>query len=132
MIEYRRHVLRRQLMNERGKLFVFGDNLARRGYGGQAKEMRGEPNAVGIPTKRAPSMVASAFLRDADVSEWAMAASFDIERLCNHDGPIVWPSAGIGTGLARLRESAPEIHRRIEILRQKLDGSGPSLWQNRP
>jgi redox-sensitive bicupin YhaK (pirin superfamily) len=29
-------------------LFVFGDNLRRTGFGGQAAEMRGEPNAVGI------------------------------------------------------------------------------------
>jgi hypothetical protein len=31
-------------------LFAFGDNLARTGRGGQAAALRGEPNAVGIPT----------------------------------------------------------------------------------
>ena len=34
--------------------FVFGDNEVRRGYGGQAKEMRGELNTVGVRTKRTP------------------------------------------------------------------------------
>ncbi len=34
-------------------LFVFGDNMMRRGFGGQAAEARGEPNAIGIATKRA-------------------------------------------------------------------------------
>ena len=40
------------------KIFVFGDNLLQRGTKGQAA-IRGEPNAVGVPTKRAPSMLSS-------------------------------------------------------------------------
>ena len=36
-------------------LFVFGDNLKRIGYGGQAGEARGCLNAIGIPTKVSPS-----------------------------------------------------------------------------
>lgn len=36
-------------------LYVFGDNLERKGFGGQAYEMRGEPNAFGIATKRLAS-----------------------------------------------------------------------------
>ena len=36
-------------------LYLFGDNLDRQGMGGQAKEMRGEPNSFGIATKRSIS-----------------------------------------------------------------------------
>ena len=44
------------------RLYGFGDNhLERKGYGGQARECRGEANAIGIPTKRAPSMRENAF-----------------------------------------------------------------------
>ncbi len=31
--------------------FVFGDNVEREGFGGQAAAMRGEPNAIGVATK---------------------------------------------------------------------------------
>ena len=33
-------------------IYVFGDNLLRKGLGGQAKEMRGEPNTLGIVSKK--------------------------------------------------------------------------------
>ncbi|KKL05458.1 hypothetical protein LCGC14_2605850, partial [marine sediment metagenome] len=56
MIEYRDHITRQMLRDEPDTLFVFGDNMQRRGLGGQAFAMRGEPNAVGIPTKIFPSM----------------------------------------------------------------------------
>ncbi len=59
----------RQMVREHpDRLFVFGDNLARVGYGGQAREMRDEPNAVGIPTKKLPTMTEGAFFSDADVA----------------------------------------------------------------
>jgi hypothetical protein len=43
-------------------LFVFGDNDARQGFAGQAV-IRGEPNAIGLTTKRIPSHVAHAYYR---------------------------------------------------------------------
>lgn len=55
---YVKYITRQMMRAEPTTLFVFGDNLAQVGYGGQAKEMRGEPNAVGIPTKRKPSRTA--------------------------------------------------------------------------
>jgi hypothetical protein len=101
-------------------LFVFGDNLNRSGLGGQAAEARGEPNAIGIATKRRPSMEAAAFFTDADYEEW-----FDIERStlarlmtsskCGRT--IIWPLDGIGTGLARLEKNAPSIWADIDNLR---------------
>ncbi len=48
------------------RIFLFGDNLTRQGYGGQAAAMRGEPNAVGIPTKKLPSDREAAFFSDEE------------------------------------------------------------------
>lgn len=45
-------------------LYLFGDNDIRKGFGGQAKEMRGEPNAMGISTKKLPSNKPEAFKTD--------------------------------------------------------------------
>lgn len=43
--------------------FVFGDNLKRVGMGGQAV-IRYEQNAIGVATKRMPSMAAAAFFSE--------------------------------------------------------------------
>ncbi|TFZ54475.1 hypothetical protein E4V01_25170 [Methylorubrum sp. Q1] len=101
-VRYEGRITRPMLQAERGTLFVFGDNLQRRGRGGQAAEMRGEPNAVGIPTKRAPSMDDSAFFTDADFDDFRDAAAPAFALLRAHaegGGAIVWPADGVGTGL---------------------------------
>lgn len=120
MIEYRKHITRKMLRAEPSTLFVFGDNLQRRGYGGQAREMRGEPNAVGIPTKAFPSMSENSFFSDRDFNVWMNESDPYCARLLEHEGKIVWPSDGIGTGLAQLQKCAPSIWSAIERLRQKL------------
>ena len=82
-------------------LFVFGDNLARWGMGGQAKEMRGEPNALGIPTKRAPYE----FLQPSDLGRMIPIIDDAFEKLTRHllsGGDVVWPMAGIGSDRAEL------------------------------
>ncbi len=109
MIEYREHITREMLRAEPEKLFVFGDNMQRKGYGGQAKEMRDEPNAVGIPTKIAPSMGGGAFFTDSDLTSFVEHSAKDFRRLTEHKGIIVWPTDGIGTGRAQLKKRAPKI-----------------------
>jgi hypothetical protein len=47
--------------------YVFGDNGRRIGFGGQAKEMRGQPNAIGVATKWEPSNRPNAFFSDTMV-----------------------------------------------------------------
>lgn len=54
-IEIWERVTRADVRANPDKIFIFGDNLAGRGFGGQAKEMRGEENAVGVPTKKLPT-----------------------------------------------------------------------------
>ena len=121
MIEYREHITRAMLRAEPEKLFVFGDNMHRKGYGGQAKEMRGEPNAVGIPTKVHPTMYEGSFFTDSDLSVFVDRVVPDYLRLARHPGIIVWPTAGIGSGLAQLKKRAPKIWHWIEFARLTLE-----------
>lgn len=120
MIRYQRYIKRADLVNNPQWLYVFGDNMVRRGLGGQAKEMRGEPNAVGIITKRFPSMSEGAFLTDKDYDEWVRMSKSDIARLEGHDGVVIWPANGVGTGLANLMERAPRIYGAIKELEYKM------------
>lgn len=121
MIEYRKYITRKQLQKEPEKLFVFGDNLIRRGFGGQAKEMRGEPNAVGIPTKKLPLMTPNAFFTYEDMPIFLEHVKENEERLRNFKGVIVWPWYGVGTGRARLRTKAFSIYEYINNLRKSLE-----------
>ncbi|MGD9590719.1 MAG: hypothetical protein AB7Q37_17510 [Pyrinomonadaceae bacterium] len=92
-------------------IFLFGDNLARRGFGGQAAAMRGEPNVIGIPTKKLPSNSENAFFTDAEFEQNKAAIDKAFERLsviCSTtDQVIVIPTNGIGTGRAQLESRAP-------------------------
>jgi hypothetical protein len=101
-------------------LFVFGDNMLRHGLAGQAAEARGEPNAIGIATKRKPTMEADAFLSDLDYDNWLAAERTTMRRLMEasqRGRTIIWPLDGIGTGLARLEKNAPSIWAAIDNLR---------------
>lgn len=107
-LERRQWITREMMEKEPSVLFVFGDNLERWGRGGQAREMRGMSNAIGLPTKRSPYK----FLTDADAGEVAEIIRPDLVRLHKHvqaGGTVVWPMAGIGTGLAKLACQAPAI-----------------------
>ncbi len=61
-LEIRELIRREDVRAEPDKIFLFGDNLKESGYGGQAKEMRGEANARGIPTKKNQQTVRRVFL----------------------------------------------------------------------
>jgi hypothetical protein len=107
-IEFRDWITAQMLMGEPETIFVFGDNLARWGKGGQAKVMRGYPNSVGLPTKASPRD----FLVDGDLATVKEANAEAVQHLTNHlakGGLVVWPKSGIGTGLAELEARAPKI-----------------------
>ena len=115
-IIYVEQYTREEIRANRNQVYVFGDNFARRGFGGQAREARHEPNTIGIPTKRAPTYADDAYLTDADFQEWLEVAhsDFDSIRRALRDGrTIVLPVAGLGTGLAQLPERAPRIYQHI-------------------
>lgn len=124
MIEYRKHITRQMLRDEPEKLFVFGDNMARKGLGGQAAEMRGEPNAVGIPTKYSPEMFKTSFFHDTDFDKLKSRIDEPFDILKEHVKAgciVVWPKDDIGTGRAQLRKRAPHIFWYIDAKRRELD-----------
>lgn len=114
-VEYVARYSREEIRANPRALYVFGDNFAERGLGGQAADARGEPNAVGIATKRAPSLVESAFLTDADLPRLQDHVAPALHRLREHLAAggtvVVMPADGIGTGLARMPDRAPACWR---------------------
>lgn len=111
-------ITRQTLRDNPDKAFIFGDNSERKGLGGQAREMRGEPNAFGIITKKAPFNYPSAFLSDSCFEENKYWIDHDIQRVLDSEfTTVVIPSTGIGTGLAQLDKLAP---RTFEYLQKKL------------
>ena len=94
------------------KIYVFGDNLIRKGKGGQAI-IRDEPNAFGIATKRLPSMKENAFFSDQDDEMQAVAE--DLRKLwkLGQTHVIVFPASGIGTGLAQMEKRSFAIWSKI-------------------
>jgi hypothetical protein len=99
----------------RQNLYVFGDNVARKGYGGQARELRGEPNGIGVATKNAPYD----FFGDAPAEVLAQNRIIDkdMKPLFAHlkrGGIVVWPTRGIGSGLAELPIKAPRTYEHLE------------------
>jgi len=105
-------------------LYAFGDNVERWGRGGQAAEMRDEPNAVGIATLWAPGR----FFSDDRLTEQAAIIDTDMEPLfeaLRAGRDVVFPADGVGTGLADLATRSPatfnHLQARIEVLR-KLGG----------
>lgn len=116
MVYFQKRIFREDLIKNPNCQFLFGDNLLQMGYGGQAKEMRGEPNAIGIPTKREPNNYFSSYFTDDDYD-------INIKHIDNAFNKIdrkkiiIVPTDGIGTGLAKLPEKAPKTYR---YLLQKL------------
>lgn len=106
-------ISRADLQDNPDKIYVFGDNVERYGYGGQAKEMRGEPNAFGIPTKWAPSMSDDAYFSDRQYNDIVIILDLHFQKLRSHienGTSVVFPTNGIGTGLSQLPQRAPIVN----------------------
>lgn len=124
-----KYITREYIRAHPRSLFLFGDNLEHRGFGGQAKEMRGEPNSWGVITKVKPSHGADAYLDDNprkragffaekvinlwdlkfESISWVLRAKFYDE--------VVIPEDGLGTGLAKMPEKCPKL---FEYLQNKI------------
>ena len=114
-LKFVEHYTRSEIQSHPDWMYVFGDNFERKGLGGQAGQARGEPNAVGIATKRRPSRDEDAYLTDADYDEWEAFNAFDYARLEGYlaaGGIVVWP-AGIGLGRAGLPGRAGKIYTQL-------------------
>lgn len=120
---YQKVITRNHLWANRQVLFVFGDNTKRQGFRGQAAEMRGEPNAVGVVTKWEPNNKPTSFFTDDqydDVIEILRRDLTPVFQALMANKIVVWPSDGIGTGLSRLPLKAPKIWETLEETRLHL------------
>ena len=117
-------IYRQDLQNNPNVIYIFGDNLERVGMGGQAAEMRGEPNAFGIPTKRTPGHSPGDYFGDPEnrMSELIVIIQhFNwVEKMLKDSRTVIWPSDGIGTGLSKLPEVYPELAEDIEFYVESL------------
>ncbi|MFG0337734.1 hypothetical protein ACF8FF_07350 [Pseudomonas sp. zjy_13] len=109
------HLSKELLRSNPDCIYVFGDNLLRRGTAGQAA-VRGEPNAFGIPTKRAPSMAPSAFFSDQPDELQAVVQALRELYVLARTRTIVFPAAGLGTGLARMATSSPQAYQQMRSI----------------
>ena len=121
-VERWNRITREAVRAHRDWLFVFGDNIERRGHGGQAAAMRGEPNSLGIATKRAPGMNEDDFFSDQS-DEFAIVAN-DLAKLFAEfktGRTIIIPMNGIGSGFAQLKTRSPLIHDMINKMLADLE-----------
>ena len=95
------------------KIYVFGDNTDRKGTGGQAA-IRNNPNAFGIATKVHPTNNENAFMSDKDLESNKKTIDFDIQKILDQNKPLVFPKDGFGTGLAKLKEKAPQTYQYLK------------------
>ena len=104
-------ITRDYVKNNPNMVFIFGDNDERDGMGGQAGEMRGERNAIGIPTKKKPNTTDDSYYTDSEFELNKKKINYSVNLILaqiNNGKTIVLPSNGIGTGLAQLKEKAPK------------------------
>lgn len=121
------YITREYVRANRDKLFLFGNNLERKGFGGQAAAMRGEPNAIGLPTKKSPSYRTEAFFTDREFEQkknaidaaFAEITRFVSDSIC----VIVIPSDGLGTGRAQLDRRAPRTFAYLQERLSELSSS---------
>lgn len=116
---YDKWYVRDEIANIPDDIFIFGDNVDRKGSGPKSGQaiIRGLPNAWGIATKWHPTMYDDAFFSD-DQECWKHVF-LDFERVFTflNSGTNVWyPAAGIGEGRAKLPEKAPKLYEAINIL----------------
>ena len=110
-LEFMDFITRDYVQANPDKIFVFGDNVEREGLGGQAKEMRGEPNVIGIVTKYSPDTTPESYFKDSDFDKIKKLIDADVNQIIQkikEGKTIVFPKMGIGTGLAQLDFKAPK------------------------
>jgi hypothetical protein len=114
-IIYQSRIYRRDLQANPDVIYVFGDNSMRYGMGGQAGEMRGEPNAVGIATKWDIRGKDSDYYSDANFAGCTEQIREDwkpvYEFLQRPGSIVIVPMDGLGTGLSELPTRAPRVYR---------------------
>jgi len=134
-VVFQQMIYRADLRRNPTHLYLFGDNEERRGMGGQAAEMRGEPNAHGIRVKKAPTRDRWALWFDEDFDRACLLIKEDFEKpykWISNGKTVVIPSAGIGTDRAELQHIAPRIYEfilhKINILQKIGEDQTTDHW----
>lgn len=112
--------------------FLFGDNTVRKGLGGQAGAMRGEPNAIGIATKLTPTSGSNAFFSDMEYEYCCEIIAKDFRKafqMRDQGHLIVIPADGLGTGLSELPERAPKVNEFLEWMLDMLRSGKQPAWK---
>lgn len=120
------------LQNNPDVFFLFGDNTVRKGLGGQAGAMRGEPNAIGIATKLTPTSGSNAFFSDLELEHNCRIIAQDMRKAFQKRDAghmIVIPADGLGTGLSELPQRAPKTNEFLEWLLDLLRNGGQPAWK---
>lgn len=111
-IRIRKFIHRTECRTHPNELFIFGGNMSHFGRGGQARQMRDEPNAVEIVTKRYPGILEEHYFADSDFDRALAELAPAFQKLEEHlmcGGTIVIPENGVGTERADLQKRAPKI-----------------------
>jgi hypothetical protein len=98
-------------------VWVFGDNLDRTGYGGQAAVARQfvyRGKAFGIPTKRHPTAEHDAYFSDRPEEMVAVNDSIASLLALVHGGKHLVFFPGVGEGYAKLAEKSPKIYKMLK------------------
>jgi hypothetical protein len=108
-IVYQKHFSTQDCNDNPHRLYVFGDNLQRRGRGGQAV-IRDCDNAVGLATKHFPTMNDNAFFSSID-KQTVLKEIQDVKdaMIIGEYEELVLPSDGLGTGRAMMKEKCPDL-----------------------
>ncbi len=117
-------ILRNELKANPTTLYLFGDNDIRKGLGGQAKEMRGEPNAIGVSTKKLPARGEEAYKSDNELQENKKIITDDINKAIaewntGKYSKLVIPQMGVG--LAELPTRAPKTYKFLQEELKRLE-----------
>jgi len=119
MIRRQKYIMRDDLKNNPDWYYLFGDNSLRQGLGGQAKEMRGEPNAIGIATKIAPGNFSEAYFSDYHYY-WNLDLMLnDAEKaveVLREGGTLIIPADGLGTGLSAMDTQCPRTYKALQSI----------------
>lgn len=117
--------------------FIFGDNNARIGKGGQAI-IRDLPNTMGIRTKKGPSTKSVAYYKDSEYEQNCRNILEDILEIKEEalkGSTIVFSDGGYGTGLASLKQKAPKTFEFLcQVLKDHLnfDNERGTKWNKIP
>lgn len=106
----------------RNKIFIYGDNDMQIGLGGQAV-IRNESNTLVIRTKKSSDIQNDAYYTDSEFEDNKKKILRDIKKISDEllfGAIIVFSDSGYGTGLAKLKEKAPNTYKFLcDILLEK-------------